>query len=213
MMGEPVMRETVSPASSPVDPLDRKMRRTLYACVGLVAVMVGAAYAAVPLYTLFCKLTGFAGTPLIAQSNDNQVGSKQFLVQFDSNVAAGLPWRFSAETPKMDVKVGETVTIFYRITNLSDRETTGMATYNVQPELIAPYFNKLQCFCFNEMVLKPHESIEVPVVFFIDPEAAGNRDLEKIAAISLSYTFFASKRAEKPLAEAKDRVAQPAPKL
>ena len=193
--------------------LDRKLKSTLYACIGLVAAMIGAAYAAVPLYTLFCKLTGFAGTPLIAQQNGSVVGTKQFLVQFDSNVAPGLPWRFSAETPKMEVKVGETVTIFYRITNLSDRETTGMATYNVQPELIAPYFNKLQCFCFNEMVLKPHESIEVPVVFFIDPDAAASRDLEKIAAISLSYTFFASKRGEKPLAEAKDIVAQPAPKL
>ena len=192
---------------------DRKLKTTLYACVGLVGLMIGAAYAAVPLYTLFCKLTGFAGTPLIAQQNDSVVGTKQFLVQFDSNVAPGLPWRFAAETPKMEVKVGETITVFYRITNLSDRETTGMATYNVQPELIAPYFNKLQCFCFNELVLKPHESIEVPVVFFIDPDAAASRDLEKIAAISLSYTFFASKRAEKPLAEAKDIVAQPAPKL
>jgi len=113
----------------------------------------------------------------------------------------------------LEVRVGETMTVFFRITNLSDRETTGMATYNVQPELIAPYFNKLQCFCFNEMVLKPHESVDVPVVFFIDPEAAKNRDLDKIAAISLSYTFFASKRTEKPLAAAKDIVAQPAPKL
>ncbi len=201
------------PPAAPADGLDRKLKRTLYACVGLVAVMVGIAYAAVPLYSLFCKLTGFAGTPQIAQQNDHAIGSKQFLVQFDSNVAAGLPWRFVPERPKMEVRVGETLTVLYQITNLSDRETTGMATYNVQPELIAPYFNKLQCFCFNEMVLKPHESIEVPVVFFIDPEAATNRDLDKIAAITLSYTFFASKRSEKPLAEAKDLVAQPAPKL
>ena len=175
--------------------------------------MVGAAYAAVPLYSLFCKLTGFAGTPMIASENNASIGSKQFLVQLDSNVAPGLAWRFAAEQPKLEVRVGETMTVFFRITNLSDRETTGMATYNVQPELIAPYFNKLQCFCFNEMVLKPHESVDVPVVFFIDPEAVKNRDLDKIAAISLSYTFFASKRAEKPLAAAKDIVAQPAPKL
>jgi cytochrome c oxidase assembly protein subunit 11 len=195
------------------DGLDRRLRRTLFGCIGLVAVMIGAAYAAVPLYSLFCKLTGFAGTPLIASENNSSIGSKQFLVQFDSNVAPGLAWRFAAEHPKMEVRVGETMTVFFRITNLSDRETTGMATYNVQPEIIAPYFNKLQCFCFNEMVLKPHESVEVPVVFFIDPEAAKNRDLDKIAAISLSYTFFASKRTEKPLAAAKDIVAQPAPKL
>ena len=203
----------LNPTPSMQDGLDRKLKRTLFGCIGLVAVMVGAAYAAVPLYSLFCKLTGFAGTPLIASENGSVVGSKQFLVQFDSNVAPGLAWRFAPEQPKLEVRVGETMTVFFRITNLSDRETTGMATYNVQPELIAPYFNKLQCFCFNEMVLKPHESIEVPVVFFIDPEAAKNPDLEKIAAISLSYTFFASKRTEKPLAAAKDIVAQPAPKL
>ena len=203
----------LNPTPSMQDGLDRKLKRTLFGCIGLVAVMVGAAYAAVPLYSLFCKLTGFAGTPLIASENGSVVGSKQFLVQFDSNVAPGLAWRFAPEQPKLEVRVGETMTVFFRITNLSDRETTGMATYNVQPELIAPYFNKLQCFCFNEMVLKPHESVDVPVVFFIEPEAAKNRDLDKIAAISLSYTFFASKRTEKPLAAAKDIVAQPAPKL
>jgi len=203
----------LNPTPSVQDGLDRKLKRTLFGCVGLVAVMIGAAYAAVPLYSLFCKLTGFAGTPMIASENNASIGSKQFLVQLDSNVAPGLAWRFAAEQPKLEVRVGETMTVFFRITNLSDRETTGMATYNVQPELIAPYFNKLQCFCFNEMVLKPHESVDVPVVFFIDPEAAKNRDLDKIAAISLSYTFFASKRTEKPLAAAKDIVAQPAPKL
>jgi cytochrome c oxidase assembly protein subunit 11 len=203
----------LNPTPSVQDGLDRKLKRTLFGCVGLVAVMIGAAYAAVPLYSLFCKLTGFAGTPMIASENNASIGSKQFLVQLDSNVAPGLAWRFAAEQPKLEVRVGETMTVFFRITNLSDRETTGMATYNVQPELIAPYFNKLQCFCFNEMVLKPHESVDVPVVFFIDPEAVKNRDLDKIAAISLSYTFFASKRTEKPLAAAKDIVAQPAPKL
>ena len=208
------MREMPLPTPHSLqDGLDRKLKRSLYACVGLVAVMIGAAYASVPLYSLFCKLTGFAGTPLTASENGSVIGTKQFLVQFDSNVAPSLAWRFAPEQPKMEVRVGETMTVLFKITNLSDRETTGMATYNVQPELIAPYFNKLQCFCFNEMVLKPHESLEVPVVFFIDPEAAKNRDLEKIAAISLSYTFFASKRTEKPLAEAKDGVAQPAPKL
>ena len=203
----------LSPHTSLQEQQDRKLRHTMYACMGLVAVMIGAAYAAVPLYTLFCKLTGFAGTPLTARENGSVIGTKEFLVQLDSNVAPGLAWRFQPEHPKMEVRVGETMTVLFRITNLSDRETTGMATYNVQPELIAPYFNKLQCFCFNEMVLKPHESIEVPVVFFIDPEAAKNPDLEKIAAITLSYTFFASKRTEKPLAQAKDIVAQPAPKL
>ena len=106
----------LNPTPSMQDGLDRKLKRTLFGCIGLVAVMVGAAYAAVPLYSLFCKLTGFAGTPLIASENGSVVGSKQFLVQFDSNVAPGLAWRFAPEQPKLEVRVGETMTVFFLIT-------------------------------------------------------------------------------------------------
>ena len=188
-------------------------RRTLQACALLVVSMLGLAYAAVPLYSLFCKMTGFGGTPVIATQAPDSVGTRAFSVQFDSNVAKGLPWRFAPEQPRMDVRAGETVTVIYKITNLSDRETAGMATYNVQPDIMAPYFNKLQCFCFNEMVLKPHETVEVPVVFFVDHEAAQDRDVERVAMISLSYTFFPAKRSEKSVVQAKDAVAGSASKL
>jgi len=195
--------------TEPARLLDAKhsIRRTMQACTLLVVSMLGLAYAAVPLYSLFCKMTGFGGTPIIATKAPDTVGTRVFSVQFDSNVANGLPWRFSPEQPRMDVRAGETMTVIYKITNLSDRETAGMATYNVQPEIIASYFNKLECFCFNEMVLKPRETVEVPVVFFIDPAAAQDRDIERIAMTSLSYTFFPAKRSEKSVVQAKDAVA------
>ena len=199
------------PARMPAS--NHSIRRTMQACAVLVVTMLGLAYAAVPLYSLFCKMTGFGGTPVIAAQAPDSVGPRVFSVQFDSNVANGLPWRFTPEQPRMDVRAGETVTVIYKIANLSDRETAGMATYNVQPDIMAPYFNKLQCFCFNEMVLKPHETVEVPVVFFIDPAAALDRDVERVAMISLSYTFFPAKRSEKSVVQAKDAVAGSASKL
>ena len=192
---------------------EQSISRTMQACALLVVSMLGLAYAAVPLYSLFCKMTGFGGTPVIATQAPNSIGTRVFSVQFDSNVAQGLPWRFTPEQPRQDVRAGETVTVIYKISNPTDRETAGMATYNVQPEIMAPYFNKVQCFCFNEMVLKPHETVEVPVVFFIDPAAAQDRDVERIAMISLSYTFFPAKRSEKSVVEAKDAVAGSASKL
>lgn len=196
----------------PTDP-NQKIRRTMQACALLVASMLGLAYAAVPLYSLFCKVTGFGGTPLVATQAPDSIGTRMFSVQFDTNVANGLPWRFIPEQPRIDARAGETITVFYKITNKSDQETAGMATYNVQPDIMAPYFNKLQCFCFNEMVLKPHETVEVPVVFFIDPAAAQDRDIERIAMISLSYTFFPAKRSEKSVVQAKDAVAGSGSKL
>ena len=199
------------PARMPAS--NHSIRRTMQACAVLVVTMLGLAYAAVPLYSLFCKMTGFGGTPVIATQAPDSVGTRVFSVQFDSNVANGLPWRFTPEQPRMDVRAGETVTVIYKIANLSDRETAGMATYNVQPDIMAPYFNKLQCFCLNEMVLKPHETVEVPVVFFIDPTAALDRDVERVAMISLSYTFFPAKRSEKSVVQAKDAVAGSASKL
>lgn len=200
------------PTPAAPDP-QTKIRRTMLACSGLVLAMLGLAYAAVPLYSLFCKMTGFGGTPVIATHSADSISTRQFSVQFDSNVANGLPWRFTPEQPKIEVRAGETVTMIYKITNKSDQTTAGMATYNVQPEIMAPYFNKLQCFCFSEMVLKPNETVEVPVVFFIDPASATDRDIERIQMISLSYTFFPAKRSEKSVVQAKDAVAGSASKL
>ena len=181
----------------------RAMRRTMFACVGVVATMTGAAFAAVPLYELFCKVTGFGGTPRIAESEASRVADRVFTVRFDANVAPGLPWKFEPETPSVDVRAGETITVFYKIRNTSSSESVGIANFNVQPNQLGGWFNKLQCFCFNELTLKPGESMDAPVVFFVDPEIVKERELERVRTITLSYTFFPAKGHPKPLAEAK----------
>ena len=176
-------------------------RTTLIACVALVGVMVGAAYAAVPLYRLFCQLTGFGGTTQVASAAPANALSQSISVRFDANVAPGLPWTFKAETPVTTLKIGETATIFYKITNNAAEPVTAQATYNVQPDLAGAYFNKLQCFCFNDLTLKPGETLDVPVVFFVDPALVNDEDIARLDTITLSYTFFASKSRKTPVAE------------
>lgn len=191
---------------------NRSMKRTAIACGALVFGMVGAAYAAVPLYELFCKMTGFGGTPRVAEAQADRQLDRAINVRFDANVAPGLDWSFAPEQGSVDVKLGETKTVFYKLKNRSNRELAGMATYNVQPDLAGNAFAKLQCFCFNEMVLKPGETVDVPVVFFVDPSLADQKDIGKtISAITLSYTFFPAKqKAQKPVAGLN---AQEQPKL
>jgi cytochrome c oxidase assembly protein subunit 11 len=181
---------------------DRKIRRTALICLGIFAGMLGLAYASVPLYDLFCRMTGFGGTPIVASQPASGVGVRPMSVRFDANVAPGLPWRFTAETVSVDLKPGETRTVYYRVTNTSSRPTTGMATFNVQPELAGAYFNKLQCFCFADMPLAPGESKDVPVVFFIDPAIEQDENLRKLTTITLSYTFFVSRNGAPVMGEA-----------
>ncbi|MBB3018909.1 cytochrome c oxidase assembly protein subunit 11 [Microvirga lupini] len=180
--------------------IQRKMNRTAFACVGLVAGMVGLAYASVPLYDLFCKVTGFGGTPVAVDNNGSQVLDRTISVRFDSNVAPGLNWRFSPETPEVKVKLGETTTVLYKVTNKGDRPSTGIATYNVQPDLAGTYFSKLECFCFTEQTLQPGETLESAVVFYVDPRLVQDRDVKDLSSITLSYTYFPSKGG-KPVAE------------
>ena len=179
----------------------RKMRRTALACAGIAVGMVGLAYASVPLYDLFCKVTGFDGTPVIRTSNTSGVIDRTIAVRFDSNVAPGLSWRFSPETPEVKVKLGETTTVLYKVTNTGDRPSTGIATYNVQPDLAGTYFSKLECFCFTEQTLQPGETLESAVVFYVDPRLAEDPDVKDLSSITLSYTYFPS-RGGKPVAEA-----------
>lgn len=179
----------------------KAMRKTAFVCVAVVFGMVGLAYASVPLYRLFCQVTGFGGTPQRAYEASDTVTNRVVKVRLDANVAPGLEWRFVAEEPVMNVKVGETATGFFRITNLASEPVTGRATYNVAPNLAGSYFNKLQCFCFEDLTLKAGESLDVPVVFFVDPEVAKQSELDSMTEITLSYTFFASKTAQKPVAE------------
>jgi cytochrome c oxidase assembly protein subunit 11 len=159
-------------------------------CAVLVVAMVGAAYAAVPLYRLFCQVTGFDGTPRIATKPSDTVLDKTITIRFDANVAPGLPWRFEPVQTTTKVKIGENALAFYRATNTSDRPVRGMATFNVFPEQVAPFFNKLQCFCFTEQLLQPGESLEMPVSFFVDPQITGDKDAHAVTHVTLSYTFY-----------------------
>jgi len=179
----------------------RRMHRTAFICLGVAVGMVGLAYASVPLYDLFCKVTGFNGTPVVRDSNASEVTDRAISVRFDSNVAPGLSWSFSPEKPEVTVKLGETTTVYYKVTNTGDKPATGIATYNVQPDLAGTYFSKLECFCFTEQTLQPGETLESAVVFYVDPRLAQDSDVKDISSITLSYTYFPSK-AGKPVAEA-----------
>ena len=172
------------------DALHGRHRAVAIWCAVLVAAMVGAAYASVPLYRLFCQVTGFDGTPRIATRPSDTVLDKTITIRFDANVAPGLPWRFEPAQTTTKVKLGENALAFYRATNTSDRPVWGMATFNVLPEQVAPFFNKLQCFCFTEQLLQPGESVEMPVSFFVDPQITGDKDAHAVTHVTLSYTFY-----------------------
>jgi cytochrome c oxidase assembly protein subunit 11 len=180
-------------ATRPVPNKPDRMRRTALICAGVVMGMTGLSFAAVPLYNMFCQATGFGGTPKIGVAATGQILDRSMAIRFDANVAPGLGWTFEPESPEISLRVGETKTVFYKITNRSSRASTGIATYNIAPENGAAYFVKIQCFCFTEHTLQPGESLEAPVVFYIDPEIAGNRDLNGLNAMTLSYTYFPSK--------------------
>src|SRR5450755_2187815 len=160
------------------------------ACGVFVAFMVGMAYAAVPLYSWFCKSTGFGGTPQIAGAGPAHISERTITVRFDANVGAGLPWRFEPERTSIDLKLGEVVTVYYTVTNLSSRETVGQAAYNVAPTTVGAYFAKINCFCFTEQRLAAGEKRELAVVFYVDPEMIKDSDQDDLNTITLSYTFF-----------------------
>lgn len=164
--------------------------RTVLACVGVVATMIGLAYASAPLYELFCRVTGFDGTPQIADEASTEVIDRVITVRFDSNTMPALPWAFQPEQRQVQIKVGENGLVFYRAQNRADRPVSGTATFNVTPEKAGPYFVKLQCFCFTEQRLEPGQSVDMPVSFYVDPAIADDPDLDDLTAITLSYTFF-----------------------
>ena len=168
----------------------RTNRRLALALAGFVALMVGAAYAAVPLYQLFCQVTGFGGTTQVASDNPKGVIARQMTVRFDSNVEGGLPWTVTPAKPITD-RIGTVDTVTFIATNTSDRPVTGQAIFNVTPEQTGIYFNKIECFCFTEQTLQPGETVEMPIVFFVDPDIDQNADLSTIRDITLSYTFYA----------------------
>jgi cytochrome c oxidase assembly protein subunit 11 len=174
-------------------------------CSALVVGMVGAAYAAVPLYNWFCKTTGFGGTTQVSGKAPDRVLGRTLTIRFDSNVAPGLPWRFQPAQNEIQVRIGEVATVHYKVINEAARDVSGQASYNVSPPTVGGYFNKINCFCFTEQRLKAGETREMAVVFYIDPSIVNDRDQNDLGTITLSYTFYRQREPGQPIAEAPER--------
>jgi cytochrome c oxidase assembly protein subunit 11 len=172
-----------------------------FACGGFVATMVGVSYAAVPLYSWFCRTTGFGGTTQVAHAAPSEISGRSLTVRLDSNIAPGLPWQFEPEQRTVDVKLGQVVTVYYTVTNEAARTTTGQAGYNVAPPTAGIYFEKINCFCFTQQTMKPGEKREMAVVFYVDPKLAKDSEQDTLNTITLSYTFFPVRTPEQPVAE------------
>lgn len=184
-------------------------RRVVFLCLFLVAGMGGMAYAAVPLYQLFCQVTGYGGTTQrTANSEGIPILDREITVRFDANTAPELGWNFYPAQRSVTMKLGEVKTINYFIDNDTSVELNGMATFNVTPQSAGYLFNKMECFCFTETKVPAGEKLEMPVVFFVDPELVDEEETKDIQTITLSYTFYPSKKEELPVAssntEAKD---------
>ncbi|MGJ0506445.1 MAG: cytochrome c oxidase assembly protein [Methylocystis sp.] len=160
--------------------------------------MLGLSFASVPLYRAFCAATGFGGTPQIGKTAAARQGERHLIVRFDANVARDLPWKFEPEVPKVSLRTGETTTVYYKVANLSDKETSGQAAYNVSPDQAGAFFVKVKCFCFDEQKLAPGETAEWPVVFYLDPALESDEAMRRIEEITLSYSFYPTKGPSKP---------------
>lgn len=185
------MTETTLPASSPPN----RNGRLAVLLVALVVGMVGMAYAAVPLYTLFCQVTGFGGTTQVSAGNPKGVIAREMKMSFDASVSGDLPWQVQPAAP-VSSEIGTVHTVNYIAENRSSRAITGTAIFNVTPDAAGIYFNKIECFCFSEQTLQPGERVEMPVTYFVDPDIDGNEELDTIREITLSYTFYASNTEE-----------------
>lgn len=183
--------------------LARAHRRVGVRLAAVVVGMTALAFASVPLYRLFCQTTGYNGTTQRASAPSTEVLARQVTMRFDANASKELGWTFEPVNRTDEIQVGETRLAFYRATNTSDRAITGTAVFNVVPENAGIYFNKIECFCFKEQTLKPGESVEMPVSYFIDPAFDRDADLKSVGVVTLSYTFY-------PAAPASGRAAEKA---
>ena len=187
------------------DILARKNRRLMAALLAVVAVMVGGSYAAVPLYRIFCQVTGFGGTTNVAERPSGEVSARVMHIRFDATVN-GLPWAFQPVQREVKTHVGENTLVFYSAENHSREPVTGTATFNVTPLKAGQYFSKIECFCFTEQRLGAGESVEMPVAFFIDPAIEKDRNMDDVTTITLSYTFY-------PVQEKDEKATKPVSRL
>ena len=183
---------------------DPKRRHSILALslVGLVAGMVGLSFASVPLYRVFCQVTGYGGVPQRAEKAPGEVLDRTVTIRFDGNVDRSLPWTFAPVQQTMDVKIGETALAFFKATNNSSVPVSGRAIFNVSPELAGRYFTKIECFCFKQQTLAAGQTVDMPVTFFVDPKFVDDEDTKDISEITLSYTFYPSGEANPPAAAA-----------
>lgn len=187
---------TSSPSSRA--PVPRRSHVVAGVAAGAGLAMLAASFAAVPLYRMFCAATGYGGTTQIAQQAPQEQGTRELTVRFDGNVAPGLEWKFSPATPEIRLRTGQTATVYYEVTNLTDKPTAAIAAYNVSPAPAGAFFNKINCFCFDEQKLGPRQSVELPVVFFLDPALEKDATMAQVSSVTLSYTLFASKSGSNP---------------
>ncbi|HYD30125.1 MAG TPA: cytochrome c oxidase assembly protein [Azospirillaceae bacterium] len=176
--------------------LRRRNAVVLLSLVAVVAGMVGLSFAAVPLYSLFCRVTGYGGTTQRAEAAASRVLDRTVTVRFNADVNGDLPWGFQPQQLDMTVRLGETALAFYRAENRSARPVTGTAVFNVTPDKAGPYFSKIACFCFTEQHLEPGQAVDMPVTFFVDPKMADDPGMDDVTSITLSYTFFRVKQKE-----------------
>jgi cytochrome c oxidase assembly protein subunit 11 len=170
--------------------------RTLVQLIAVVIIMGSLSFAAVPFYDWFCRVTGYGGTPSVAESAPDTILDQTVKIRFDASVEQGMPWSFKPVVRSMQIRIGETGLAFYEAHNPTDRVIAGTASFNVFPDTAGGYFTKIECFCFQEQVLQPGETVQMPVSFFVDPTIVDDPDAKFVHEIVLSYTFH-----ETPLPE------------
>ena len=193
----------------PLTAAEKRNRRVGVICAVTFAAMVGAAYASVPLYKAFCQVTGYDGTVRKADAAPTEVLGKTLNIRFDANVR-DLPWDFQALQTTQTVKIGETKVALFRVTNRSDKPITGRAVFNVTPEQAGAYFEKLSCFCFTDQTIQAGQTVEMPVLYFVDPKYADDPDTKGKGEVTLSYTFYPAVDAKPATTTAKASAAKPA---
>lgn len=164
--------------------------KTLAQTLGVVVVMGGLAWASVPFYDWFCRVTGFGGTTGVAEAGSDVILDQTITIKFDASKERGMPWEFKPMQREVEMRIGETGLAFYEAYNPTDKPVAGQAAYNVTPYDAGGYFNKIECFCFTEQVLQPGERVQMPVSFYVDPEIVNDRDAKYAKHITLSYTFY-----------------------